>query len=39
MGVKAELEEAEEVVQVYLPVPFGVEGERKVDTGDLPRKA
>ena len=38
MGVEPELQEAEQVVQVDLPIPFGVQAQRKVDPRKLPGK-
>ena len=36
MMVQTQLEEMEEVVQVYLPVELRVDGQRQIDSGQLP---
>jgi hypothetical protein len=35
VGIEPELDEAEEVVQVDLPVPFGIEAQGQVDPREL----
>jgi hypothetical protein len=35
MGIHAQGQEAEQVVQVYLPVPLGIQGQRQVYPGQF----
>lgn len=37
MGIKAELQEVEQIMEVHLPVPFGVEAQGKIDSAEFPR--